>query len=483
MPENKITRTSTSSCESLYDVVLDGETHRLRLWIITGGTPALCYADYRGETRRYPEVEKWNNAHWNGKRYKHQTPTKIEGPDLTVLPRGEEDVYEYIRQTREERAKLEKAEKDGKQPVNYDPETLIHKTLLVPAFKFLDMHMVRLADLQDALATAETKNAVVAFGDPHPIIGVSGFRQLVDAAKGVGPNVMLSVVDSKLVFELPTANNKSTLKPESFGAEIKDGTTIYHVKWMDWEWKQTEMTESDEAAIKWLMAGAYAPPSYNKAEYLPLQGVYVHNGTCAAMTPYAMRLAPTPAPLAGYAGVYRLGTRGGVLEVEQVMDGLGKPASFPPLKASVPHECALITRIRASVLCGALQGVKYVKIEIEDYVFCIAVEHILNAIGAKTPKPKKKGQPDDPIIEFRLPTKEMQPIAFGTDKRLVTAMPIREIDAPWYLDDATVIEGGHASHRWDIATEYVEGKPSRHVIIEPGDLPAVDLYWPELLTA
>lgn len=90
--ENQCEQLSTKTCETVYRV--NGQT--VRLWIITGGTPALDFSDY-GFTKRYPEIERWNNTHWIGKRYDHQDPQNIEGPTAAeVLPNGEQDLIDFV---------------------------------------------------------------------------------------------------------------------------------------------------------------------------------------------------------------------------------------------------------------------------------------------------------------------------------------------------------------------------------------------------
>jgi len=85
---------STSSCETIYRV--EGKT--LRLWIITGGQPALGF-DYSPYEKRYPTIEKWNDKHWKVREnfprnvigcYDHQVDQKsIIGPKPDeVLPDG-----------------------------------------------------------------------------------------------------------------------------------------------------------------------------------------------------------------------------------------------------------------------------------------------------------------------------------------------------------------------------------------------------------
>ncbi len=87
-----ITTVSTRSCERIYDV--DGT--RLRLFIITGGTPALSFEDHYF-TQRYPDVERWDNhKYWNNGKYDHQKKP-IQGPAATeVLPNGFDDLRTFV---------------------------------------------------------------------------------------------------------------------------------------------------------------------------------------------------------------------------------------------------------------------------------------------------------------------------------------------------------------------------------------------------
>lgn len=89
-----IKQISTASCETVYDVEYGGETYRLRLWIIVGGTPALAFADYTGGTKRFPSLEKW--ASWDKGRYPHQNPDDVQGPTFDVLPNGLADVKKFL---------------------------------------------------------------------------------------------------------------------------------------------------------------------------------------------------------------------------------------------------------------------------------------------------------------------------------------------------------------------------------------------------
>lgn len=92
----KIKQLSTSACQSTFDV--DG--HELRLWIITGGTPALAFTDYSFD-RRYPSLPEWSNTHYHNKNgkswYDHQDPDNVQGPTFDVLPNGLQDVEQFLR--------------------------------------------------------------------------------------------------------------------------------------------------------------------------------------------------------------------------------------------------------------------------------------------------------------------------------------------------------------------------------------------------
>jgi hypothetical protein len=86
---------STSACETVYDV--DGVI--IKLWIITGGTPAIDFDTY-GFTKRFPAVEKWSDANYLKieNRYKHQERINLQGPTFEVLPNGEQDILDYIKE-------------------------------------------------------------------------------------------------------------------------------------------------------------------------------------------------------------------------------------------------------------------------------------------------------------------------------------------------------------------------------------------------
>ena len=83
---------STKACETTFEY----EGQQLRLWIITGGTPAMSFADY-SFTERYPVVEKWSDWHWGYDKYEHQIAGHIVGPmPKDVLPCGLETVKAFL---------------------------------------------------------------------------------------------------------------------------------------------------------------------------------------------------------------------------------------------------------------------------------------------------------------------------------------------------------------------------------------------------
>jgi hypothetical protein len=86
---------STRTCETVYDV--DGVL--IRLWIIAGGIPAIDF-DSWGFTKRFPIVEKWSDENYIGveNRYKHQERINLQGPTFEVLPNGEQDILDYIKE-------------------------------------------------------------------------------------------------------------------------------------------------------------------------------------------------------------------------------------------------------------------------------------------------------------------------------------------------------------------------------------------------
>ena len=89
----KINQINTTSCTTTY--IVNGI--KLRLWIITGGTPALSFEDY-DYTQRYKPVEKWSSKHYNHGKYDHQEYNCIQGPTFDVLPNGIEDVKMFIKE-------------------------------------------------------------------------------------------------------------------------------------------------------------------------------------------------------------------------------------------------------------------------------------------------------------------------------------------------------------------------------------------------
>jgi hypothetical protein len=102
MNEWEVEQISGTACESRFKVQL-GQNWSivLRLWIVTGGTPALAFDDY-SYTRRFPVVERYSNAHWNGREYQHQTrdgwgiiPVD-QTPSFDDLPNGLQDVQDFL---------------------------------------------------------------------------------------------------------------------------------------------------------------------------------------------------------------------------------------------------------------------------------------------------------------------------------------------------------------------------------------------------
>lgn len=108
-----VTRIEQSACASRFKVERngsDGSVEYVRLWIITGGTPALALDDY-SYTLRYPLVERFNNAHWLGDHYRHQELEvqrnrygdrhHVISPaiDFDVLPHGLDDLAAFLDHT------------------------------------------------------------------------------------------------------------------------------------------------------------------------------------------------------------------------------------------------------------------------------------------------------------------------------------------------------------------------------------------------
>ena len=95
MDENTdVIQIATHSCETFYKV----NNNTIRLWMITGGTPALGF-NMLPYDKRYPSLELWSDKNWsvrynmpNGEMgcYVHQIgQAPIQGPTPeTVLPEG-----------------------------------------------------------------------------------------------------------------------------------------------------------------------------------------------------------------------------------------------------------------------------------------------------------------------------------------------------------------------------------------------------------
>jgi hypothetical protein len=86
---------STTTCESIF--MVDGE--KVRLWIITGGEPALAFEDHSFSERFPVKDERWTSQSWDkgeGK-YLHQNKENIVGPGLDVLPNGKWTLLDFVR--------------------------------------------------------------------------------------------------------------------------------------------------------------------------------------------------------------------------------------------------------------------------------------------------------------------------------------------------------------------------------------------------
>lgn len=90
-----IQQISTSSCETTYKV--DGDI--IRLYVITGGEPALSLGDF-SFSQRYPcKDQRWAIGHdtWNIRQcYPHQDSNNLQGPTLDILPEGEKTLAKYL---------------------------------------------------------------------------------------------------------------------------------------------------------------------------------------------------------------------------------------------------------------------------------------------------------------------------------------------------------------------------------------------------
>jgi hypothetical protein len=104
----QIERIKGSSCETFFNV--NGEI--LRLYVITGGTPALAFEDH-SFSHKYPITDtRWTTSEFKNPspatanckkpRYTFQgmdTPdNEIQGPGVEVLPEGEDTVAQYLEQ-------------------------------------------------------------------------------------------------------------------------------------------------------------------------------------------------------------------------------------------------------------------------------------------------------------------------------------------------------------------------------------------------
>ena len=95
-----IKQISTSSCETIYDV--DGNI--IRLFVITGGTPAISFNN-GSFVQRYPDLPKYSNENWlkdfphhSQCHFKHQDTKNIQGITYDELPNGEQTIYDYIKE-------------------------------------------------------------------------------------------------------------------------------------------------------------------------------------------------------------------------------------------------------------------------------------------------------------------------------------------------------------------------------------------------
>ena len=91
--QDDVVQVSTSSCETIYEVF----GHKIRLYIITGGTPALSFSDY-SFVERFPYIEKWKDSNFlkDELRYSFQDANNIQGPTFEVLPNGINDLIDFV---------------------------------------------------------------------------------------------------------------------------------------------------------------------------------------------------------------------------------------------------------------------------------------------------------------------------------------------------------------------------------------------------
>ena len=90
-PEN-VETIKASACKRIFKV----GKYTLKMYIITGGTPALSLENY-AFTERFPVIPKYSNENWNSARglYTHQT-SQSDSIDFDVLPEGYATVERYL---------------------------------------------------------------------------------------------------------------------------------------------------------------------------------------------------------------------------------------------------------------------------------------------------------------------------------------------------------------------------------------------------
>lgn len=96
---------STSSCNTTYQI----GKHRVLLWAIVSGEPALDFTCY-GYSERYPIKDtRWmgndyskpgipETGNWDSKNscFIHQDPKNPQGPTFDILPNGVDTIYEFL---------------------------------------------------------------------------------------------------------------------------------------------------------------------------------------------------------------------------------------------------------------------------------------------------------------------------------------------------------------------------------------------------
>ena len=107
-----IKQVQTSACETIYEIEREGETYRLHLRIIVGGTPVLSFSNSGHGSKRFAVTDEARRR-WQA--YPRQGPTFNE-----VLPNGTEDLLQFLDEFIPKRAQAIAEEKERKQLRDWD---------------------------------------------------------------------------------------------------------------------------------------------------------------------------------------------------------------------------------------------------------------------------------------------------------------------------------------------------------------------------